>query len=355
MESLVSAGVWLVLFTNFVCLSLIVFLFRKSRVKQPATPVPEQTSEPASPQKSGGDTPLVSRKVSISDSLRVYDAEPRNIYRICITGGPCAGKTTAMTRISERLSDYGIRTYIVPEAATMLMRGGAMINMQVFTRAQKMKFQMNLLRLQMNLEDIFTDIAHSNCKPGGTTVVLCDRGVMDGSAYIEPELWQAMLDENSWNVVHLRDGRYEAVIHMVTAAQGAEEYYDLMSNEARYEDLDDARKTDNRILQAWSGHPYLSIIDNNVKSFDEKLNRCVGTVSKYVNLPAPLMSLYKYLVKVVDDQADVNFKEIVLEETFLSCNPSVIDRITKRGQEGSYTYVHTIIQKQTKKTIVRPT
>lgn len=34
----------------------------------------------------------------------------------------------------------------------------------------------------------------------------------------------------------LRDRRYDAVIHMVTAADGAEKYYTLANNEARYED-----------------------------------------------------------------------------------------------------------------------
>jgi len=29
-----------------------------------------------------------------------------------------------------------------------------------------------------------------------------------------------------WNEAMIRDERYEAVIHMVTAAHGAEEYYD---------------------------------------------------------------------------------------------------------------------------------
>jgi thymidylate kinase len=354
MEAVVNAGVWLVLFTNFVCLALIIFLFRNFSSKKPQTtelPRNQSPAEPSSPLKPDENTPTVSRKVSISDSLRVYNAEPRVIKRICITGGPCAGKTTALTKISERLSEHGIKTYIVPEAATLLMRGGAMINMHDFTRTQKMKFQMNLLRLQMNLEDIFNDIAYSNCKLGEISVILCDRGVMDGSAYIEPELWQAMLDETGWSEVHLRDARYEAVIHMVTAADGAEEHYNSLTNEARYEDMENARQIDKLVLEAWTGHPYLRIIDNQVRSFDEKLHKSVEAVCKYCDLAAPVMSFYKFLVK--GEKLPVHFQEISLEETFLTCNPKVTDRITKRGHEGSFTYVHTITHKETKKTVVR--
>jgi hypothetical protein len=42
------------------------------------------------------------------------------------------------------------------------------------------------MRLQMNLEDIFVEIAQSSDAP---TIVLCDRGVMDGSAYTDNNVW----------------------------------------------------------------------------------------------------------------------------------------------------------------------
>ena len=87
----------------------------------------------------------------------------------------------------------------------------------------------------MALEDIFIDIAiNSDIK----TVIICDRGVMDGSAYTEEKVWQALLDETAWNTIQLRDRRYEAIIHMVTAADGAEEFYTGENNEARYETVE---------------------------------------------------------------------------------------------------------------------
>ena len=65
-------------------------------------------------------------------------------------------------------------------------------------------------------------------------VILTDRGLMDGSAYMKPECWQTLMDEKGWSEVTLRDRRYDAVIHLVTAANGAEEFYNL-GNAARYE------------------------------------------------------------------------------------------------------------------------
>jgi hypothetical protein len=39
---------------------------------------------------------------------------------------------------------------------------------------------------------------------------------------MKPASWQALLDEHNWNQIHLRDKRYDAIFHLVTAADGAE-------------------------------------------------------------------------------------------------------------------------------------
>lgn len=44
------------------------------------------------------------------------------------------------------------------------------------------------------------------------------------------------MDERS-----LRDGRYDGIFHLVTAASGAEEHYSLENNEARSESVEMAR------------------------------------------------------------------------------------------------------------------
>lgn len=49
----------------------------------------------------------------------------------------------------------------------------------------------------------------------------------------------------------LRDRRYQVVIHMQTAAEGAEAFYDDTTNSARYEDINEARLKDRSLLQAY--------------------------------------------------------------------------------------------------------
>mmetsp|Transcript_37181 Transcript_37181/g.35831 ORF Transcript_37181/g.35831 Transcript_37181/m.35831 type:complete len:98 (-) Transcript_37181:707-1000(-) len=97
------------------------------------------------------------------------------------------------------------------------------------------------MKLQMALEDIFTQMGVTSDIP---VIVLCDRGVMDGSAYTDSNIWQAILDETGWTTTQLRDKRYEAVIHLVTAAIGAEDFYTMDNNIARYEGLKDAQELD---------------------------------------------------------------------------------------------------------------
>jgi predicted ATPase len=64
---------------------------------------------------------------NVLDHPKVLANARHPIYRICLTGGPCAGKTTALTTLNQVLAQRGFRVYMVPEAATMLMKGGAFI------------------------------------------------------------------------------------------------------------------------------------------------------------------------------------------------------------------------------------
>ena len=45
--------------------------------------------------------------------------------------------------------------------------------------------------------------------------------------------WAELLEQMNWQTDQLREDRYDAVIHLVSAAIGAEEYYNLNTNEVR--------------------------------------------------------------------------------------------------------------------------
>lgn len=68
------------------------------------------------------------------------------IPRICITGGPCAGKTTGLNCLATKLRERGYTVYLVPEAATCIFMGGGMLDIGDLSDDEKILFQINLLR-----------------------------------------------------------------------------------------------------------------------------------------------------------------------------------------------------------------
>ena len=76
----------------------------------------------------------------------------------------------------------------------------------------------------MTLEDSMVNYAKSTRQ---NSIVLCDRGVMDGSAYMDEAGFNKLLAEVGLDIISARDSRYDAVFHLVTAADGAESFYTL--------------------------------------------------------------------------------------------------------------------------------
>jgi hypothetical protein len=202
---------------------------------------------------------------------------------------------------------------------------------------EAIQFQSSLMRLQMFLEDITLEYAAATSnKP---VVIFCDRGLMDGKAYVNPKVWQAILDERGWNEVYLRDARYDAVIHMVTAADGAEKYYDLDTNEARYEDITKAVEVDKLIQKNWSGHSQLCLIDNQVSSFDEKINKVERMVLNFLGIPQTTIFNCKYLIYPFDkSKIDVPYESFDVQEFFLRGNKNQQLKMIKKGNYSAFTY-----------------
>jgi hypothetical protein len=91
------------------------------------------------------------------------------------------------------------------------------------------------------------------------------------------------------------------VYHMVTCAEGAEEFYTLENNAVRTETPEQARMLDHQTRQAWVGHPNLKIFDNST-GFEKKLQRVVEEMSRLVGLPHSLEKVTtKYLMRSEPD------------------------------------------------------
>jgi predicted ATPase len=264
--------------------------------------------------------------------MSAQEASP-HVYRIVLTGGPCGGKTTALTRLRDRVEALGFRVFLVPETATLLAGGG--VPLGDIPRSLLIRHEGNLMAVHLALEDSFFDIARAADRPA---VVFCDRGALDYAAYMPTAAWQALLDERGWTPVGLYN-RYDAVIHLVTAAIGAEAAYTTANNAARTETPEQARALDERTRQAWVGHPHLHVVDNRT-GFEDKIRRVLDAVCAHIGAPAPARQVRKFLVSPCP-ALPVHHVELLIELTCLRTSDASEARLRRRGQGGSYVYAHT--------------
>lgn len=157
---------------------------------------------------------------------------------------------------------------------------------------------------------------------------------MDGAAYLTDSKWQEILDKRGVDVTDIRDKRYNAVFHMVTAADGAEAYYTLDNNATRSETPEQARDLDKKTLKAWSGHAHIYVFDNST-DFEGKLQRLVDRIAKQVGLPTNLSRRSaKFLLKgrpnVYLFPRDVQFHVFEVEKVYL---------VNQDADEEAYSFI----------------
>ena len=174
-------------------------------------------------------------------------------------------------------------------------------------------------------------------------VIICDRGTMDVSAYLPTHVWNVLLDSFGWTEVALRDQRYEAVIHLESAAVGAPDYYTTANNEARLETPEQAAALDRAVQTAWIGHPHLRVIDSST-SFEDKIERIIQAVASVAGVPEKREIERKYLVKegFDADALPVPFKTFQIAQTYLKTEDGSAARVRERRGEGAAVYPHTV-------------
>jgi len=263
------------------------------------------------------------------------------ITKIVITGGPCAGKSTAMSWIQNAFMQMGYAVLFVPETATELMTGGV----TPWTCGTNMDYQKCQMQLQIEKEKIFCLAAAT--MSADRVLIVCDRGALDNKAYMSDQDFEDILSSLDMNEVELRDN-YDAVFHLVTAAKGAVEFYTTANNSARTETVEEAAAMDDRLLSAWTGHPHLRVIDN-CTDFENKMRRLIAEISSFLGEPEPLEIERKYLIEYPDItwlEGDPYCQRIEIIQTYLKSDDDEEVRVRQRGIGGNYIYFKT-----TKKTI----
>lgn len=260
----------------------------------------------------------------------------KELTKIVITGGPCAGKSTAMSRIQSEFSARGYTVLFVPETATELITGGV----APWTCRTNGEYQKLQMRLQLEKERIFERAAAGMA--GERILIVCDRGLLDNRAYMNEEEMADVLFE-----LGLSEGElimeYDAVFHLVSAAKGADEFYTTANNAARRESREEAAMLDDRIISAWEKHPCRYVIDNS-HDFEEKMRLLTDRIAEFLDGPQHARAYKKLLIDhpdtdLLDSMPDVRRFEII--QTYLNCPEGEERRVRVRRDGEQYSYLLT--------------
>lgn len=276
-------------------------------------------------------------QVSVDNLLeKKEDKKQMEITKIVITGGPCAGKSTAMSWVQNAFTQMGYTVLFVPETATELITGGV----APWTCGTNGEFQKCQFRLQLDKENVFEQAAKT--MDAGKVLIVCDRGALDNKAYMDSLEFAQVLEFLGTNEIELRDN-YDAVFHLVTAAKGAEEFYTTANNSARTETADEAAALDDKLISAWTGHPHLRVIDNSL-SFEDKMRRLIAEISSFLGEPEPFEIERKFLIEYPDIkwlESIPNCQRIEIIQTYLKSDNDDEIRVRQRGIDGHYVYFQT--------------
>lgn len=207
--------------------------------------------------------------------------QSKRIPVVVLTGGPCAGKTTALERIVGYFSDRGYKVFTIPEVPTIFTASGMNYltnNTDFFFEGEKATLEM-----QIALEDKFLGMAKTIKQH--PAIVVCDRGTIDISTYLKDEQWNELMQILHLDTESLRN-RYDGVVHLTTAAKGMEQYYTTENNAQRLEAHTEegmrvARMLDDKVLEAWKSHP-VHIVINNGEDFELKMAQVISAVEEIV-------------------------------------------------------------------------
>lgn len=183
----------------------------------------------------------------------------KSYVKLAITGGPSGGKTTLIEALKKEL---GAKCAVVPEAASILYRGG-------FPRFKEpaaiVHAQKAIYYTQRELEDLVAVVSQKK-------LIVCDRGSLDSVAY-----WPENEEHFFRTFSSSREQefeRYDWVIHLDTASS---DFYDT-TNPIRTESFQEAWDLNDKVKRAWDGHPRRVVIAHN-EDFLSKMTTSLAVIN----------------------------------------------------------------------------
>ena len=73
------------------------------------------------------------------------------VFRVCISGGPCGGKTTLLDKVREEFTKKGFKVITMPEVPTLVHNAGININTYMMPLEDKLTLEASILKLKIIL------------------------------------------------------------------------------------------------------------------------------------------------------------------------------------------------------------
>lgn len=209
----------------------------------------------------------------------------QTIKTIVLTGGPCAGKSTAMGWIQSTFTERGYKVLVVPETATELITGGV----APWTCGTNADYQCLQFQLQEFKENVFQKAAKT--MKNEKILIVCDRGMMDNKVYMTDEEYAEVVERINLDE-EMQRNKYDAIFHLETAAKGEKEAYlsNKDSNAIRIETVEQACTIDQKLIAAWAGHPHFYTIES-TRDFNRKMKQVVSRIADFLGEPSPYEDL----------------------------------------------------------------
>jgi CYTH domain-containing protein/predicted ATPase len=267
------------------------------------------------------------------------------MLKICLTGGPGGGKSSAISTLTQVLSDRGFKVIIANEAATSLILAGIAPGKHILME----EFQEFVLDEQLNIENLCNRAA--KYYKSDKVVIIHDRGLCDQMAYVDKTLFENMLKKRNLNLSDAYK-RYDLVLHLKTAAIGAEKFYQWNdptkescgNNAARRESPEEAILKDKKTLESWIGHPHLKIIDNST-DFKGKLDRIIDEVLIALGEPTHKEIEKKFLIEMPTNEEIEKLgclsKSNIVQTYLIKKDAKTERRIRQRSVSDGFNFYYT--------------
>ena len=200
----------------------------------------------------------------------------KKISKIVITGGPCSGKTTIIKQLRNQYSNLGYKVVTLSETATDLIISGIIGK---DPKIGAMPFQQAIMRTQINKEKIYEELL-KHCEYENI-IMFCDRGLMDGKAYVSNSDFEKLLKEFKLTEQDVLN-KYDSVIHLESVAKAKPELFGYDTNQARTSTVEQAIIFNDKVYDAWHKHKNFVPIPFE-EDFHKKLKKTSFAIDRMVN------------------------------------------------------------------------